>query len=152
MSSVRHCLALYRARLRAECLVSHTGQVLAPAWPGAGGGHWVKALDERPPLRDSLCCWLSLWPKHFYLLLWLQLFWNAKTPQCYAKHNILRCGYSECVLYVDGLWSTLPSSLVDQKHEQCLINTVEWMNWPPVKFVQIEDGMHQNKDANSRTG
>lgn len=49
MSSVRHCLALYRARLRAECLVSHTGQVLAPAWPGAGGGHWVKALDERPP-------------------------------------------------------------------------------------------------------
>lgn len=64
MSSVRHltdavpCLA--------ECLVGHTGQVLAPAWPEAGGGRWVKALYERAPrprplgsdvaLRGSLCC------------------------------------------------------------------------------------------------
>lgn len=45
----------YRAWLRAECLVGHTGQVLAPAWPGAGGGHWVKALDETGP--PSLGLW-----------------------------------------------------------------------------------------------
>lgn len=25
------------------------GQVLAPAWPAAGGGHWVKALEETDP-------------------------------------------------------------------------------------------------------
>lgn len=58
-------LMRYRAWLRAECLVvGHAGQVLAPTWPGAGGGRWVKALDERDPrpwgsgvaLRDSLCC------------------------------------------------------------------------------------------------
>lgn len=35
-------------------MVSHTGQVLAPAWPEAGGGHWVKALDETGPLSLGL--------------------------------------------------------------------------------------------------
>lgn len=41
-------------RLRAECLVSRTGQVLALAWPGVGGGHWIKALDERAPMSLGL--------------------------------------------------------------------------------------------------
>lgn len=38
----------------AECLLGHTGQVLVHAWPGAKGGHWVKALDDSPPSPPSL--------------------------------------------------------------------------------------------------
>lgn len=102
-------------RLWDECWVEHTGQVLAPAWPRAGGRHWVKALDVKGPcpwgsdvaLRDLLCCCLSLWPRYGHLLLWLQLFWkriiirkkthirwiNENNPGCPAEKKKLSMSY-----------------------------------------------------------
>lgn len=64
------CRMRWARRRRKEGREGDTGQVLAPAWPAAGGRHWVKALDVEGPgpwwclgsggsdvaLRDSLCC------------------------------------------------------------------------------------------------
>lgn len=73
------------------------GPCLAWSWTLGQGTGWEgppRSWGSEVALRDLLCCWLSLWPKHFHLLLWLQLFCNAKTPSLrkvsFKKRNLLQ--------------------------------------------------------------
>lgn len=75
-------------------------------WRRAGVGphlarSWRRTLDQgtglegpRPwgskvALRDTLCCWLPLWLRHFHLLLRPQLLCNTKiTAPCQEKQHL----------------------------------------------------------------